>query len=475
MGQPGISLDVTESTALSAFEAAWARTPVGTSLVPQRVVEYDPANLLFYAPTRYSQQAMSPLQLNLPPEQWVQDNFAAMVLGEAGSGISRGPCPQISREVTKQLMSDAIIHRYLESCENELVYSGLLEDLINMDIPLTEKILWILCHNVLGNKKNSKHLAAKDLEPIVNMAASDRVPLRFMVPAFPFKDQNPFRTGVSADHVDLGEVALLIRLHALALALCQVYPFGAEWIIVSDGVAYANIFDIPITLARNYQKLLRQYRNRLNLQSTVHIVDLDEMRERFGKFTISGKHSGNEDGNFDTISQSICHSLIILERAGSIKKSFDTLVRGMMWNINTRPLTSHYSWNDIWFVLNNEPSELSKQSEKDIYSEILEPSRQAAFKYAAYNLTMKYLGSTLRLLPSTIRATVHAKNGQVAIPLLGETYPWNGTAVLTDIAAGPSSVESRPLYKIVTIPNSSPAYLHGNDQPFFYDITGGEK
>ena len=118
---------------------------------------------------------------------------------------------------------------------------------------------------------------------------------------------------------------MLIRLHTLALAIWQIYSFGAEWIIISDGISYASIFEIPIPKARYYQTRLRDYRNRLNLQETVHIIDLSEMTSRL---------TDTADLGFEAVFRNILHILEQLDNNGSISKTLRTLVHGIQWNIN---------------------------------------------------------------------------------------------------------------------------------------------
>ena len=112
-----------------------------------------------------------------------------------------------------------------------------------------------------------------------------------------------------------------------------------------------------------------------------------------------------------------------------------------------QPLLDDYEWSDLWTVLNEEQPQSPTKVLRELSEIIFEKSHKAALRYCAYNLTVKYLDLYCRLLPFTVRATVHGKNGQVVIPRLGEVYPWNGTGVLLDQTIGPSSIDSRPLYK----------------------------
>ena len=160
----------------------------------------------------------------------------------------------VHRALEPEFGSDVVIYQYLERCE-ACVYGGLIDSIVQ-DRTRTdaEKILALLSHHLLGNRDNKRYLSADVLSPVIENLRRSKLPLQFVLPSFPFKDQNPFRAAAKASHVDLGEIGLLIRLHTLALALDQVYPFGVEWIIVCDGHVYAPIFGIPPDAITAYQK-----------------------------------------------------------------------------------------------------------------------------------------------------------------------------------------------------------------------------
>ncbi|MBI5221003.1 MAG: L-tyrosine/L-tryptophan isonitrile synthase family protein [Candidatus Liptonbacteria bacterium] len=283
-------------------------------------------------------------------------------------------------------------------------------------------------------------------------AQGQHLPIQFILPAFPFKDQTPFRSCAPARHVDFGEIALLARLHIIALAIYQIYNFSAEWIIVSDSVAYAPLFGIEVSEARTYRERLRAYRHLLNMNRTVHILDLDDMTTRI-------------DG-FQDVYSHIVDKLKWMRASGILADRFRVLARGMKWNINTRPYLEkgRCSWEHLWNMLDQENPETSTAVAKEIDT----LSQDAGLHYAAHNLTMKHLDLLRCCFPDAIRATVHPKPGQVAIPMLGETFPWNGTALLAHKRLGPEAVQTVPLYKILRAAHSIPVYLPGAEAPFFF-------
>jgi hypothetical protein len=56
-----------------------------------------------------------------------------------------------------------------------------------------------------------------EIAEVVDNCLRERLPIQLVLPAFPFKDQNPFRTSCNASHWGIGEAALIVRLHCIAL------------------------------------------------------------------------------------------------------------------------------------------------------------------------------------------------------------------------------------------------------------------
>lgn len=354
---------------------------------------------------------------------------------------------------------------YRDRCEIELLYSGLINDLIlNGGNGMSNQLYALLTNPILGNKENSKYLNLNEFSSRVDPLIEEQDRLRLVIPSFPFKDQNIFRTEAPPNHVDLGEIATLVRLHVLALAMFQVHPFGADWIIVSDGQAYAPIFKIDIDEVNAYRNQLIEYRNLLNIQGTVSIIDLKEMTKR-----LQSKKAG-----FEIFDRTIYHIRSTIEEmvqsaTGQVFKSFRVLTRGMKWNMNNNMFGEQLGLEDLWTVVNTERIDDVPARLKDAWYALDRLSMDAAYDYSAFNLAMRYHAVFDRVLPRSLRATIHPKAGQIAIPRIGEVFPWNGVGVLRDERMGPTSVETWPLYKLIKeFPDAIPHRLHGQGAPLYY-------
>jgi hypothetical protein len=115
-------------------------------------------------------------------------------------------------------------------------------------------------------------------------------------PAFPFKDQNPFRTSCNASHWDIG--GLIVRLHCIALGLDQLHPYDGECL------------------------------------RTVHFIDLRSVMEKVNRcFTIS--FSGKQIVGLWSIIQDLGERLDDLAKQDEqVAGTLSSLTGSMTWNID---------------------------------------------------------------------------------------------------------------------------------------------
>jgi hypothetical protein len=283
-----------------------------------------------------------------------------------------------------------------------------------------------------------------------------------VLPAFPFKDQNPFRTASSAAHWDIGEIALLIRLHCIALALNQIHPYDAEWLVVSDGTVYAQMFELKTDQASEYLQGLREQRNALNLQATVHFIDLKRVIDRTEQcfvLELLGETHRGLNRILDAVSR--CYN-DLYSTDDDVKGLFDGLARSMVWNLNTRTDVQRSGMSGLWRAMNEQCTRLSA-ADRALREQLSERARSVAIAYASFNVALGLCEFWPAVFPFGLRATVHGKPGQVAIPKLGRGDPWNAVGVLAPGLLGPRSVRTRPLWALSN--DFRPIYLAGFSDP----------
>lgn len=447
------------------FEQAWEETPAGYALIPKRVERFDPVSELLYAPIEYIQSPLDNVIDSQPSSEWITETFMGFVNGEFGTTMEQNLCPPRPPEWSFKKTTYDIAQDYLEQCEKELVYGGFIDAIIRDSPDMLEKLYAIFTNPLIGNPKNlkffDKALFIESLTPLIQQ----QLRLKFVMPSFPFKDQCILRANAPPSHVDLGEIALLIRLHTLALAIYQVHPFGADWILVSDGRAYSDMLRVPIKEVNEYQERLLWYRNHLNLQGTISIIDLKEMTRK-----LQSKDSGEE--LFEHTVTSIYNILKkqVESSNSEISNLFRVLVRGMKKNTNLKDIIGGLTWEETWDILNTDSIDAIKPEHKKIWREVDDIVVDVAYKYASHGLAMRYHDIYKRFLPDSIRATIHPKPRQIAVPKLGDVFPWNGVGLLF-IKDGKLEIRTCPLYTIlrkdITV---EPYHLADEKAAFFYKV-----
>jgi hypothetical protein len=457
-------------TICSPFEDAWQKASPGRRVFTRRTQAIDPSASLLHAPAEYVDEDIGEVKDIMPEESDILERFENFVRGEYGTkSESRGDCPEEINHSSPSETSLEVANRYLEVCE-DLVYGGLVDALIaGAGKSMGHQIHAVLADPRIGNKENLNNFPKEQFSPIVERLNQNKARLQFVIPGFPFKDQNIFRTQAPASHVDLGELGTLIRMHVLVLAIYQSHPYGADWIIITDGTAYARIFGVGVEKAKHYKSHLIELRNRLNLHRTISIIDLDDLANR-----LVSKDHGNLI--FETTTKFIQQVLrnSIANGNNELRELFSVLVRGIKWNSNFQHFFREYSvpWKDAW-ILVAEPdvNQVPKHLKKD-WLEIDDMASKASIYYAAYNIALQYHDALKRFLPDSVRATSHPKEGQIAAPSLGKSIaPWNGVCALVDGPFSPKSLKVVDLYRLQQkFSNCTPCFMRGAAAPLYYSV-----
>lgn len=452
------------SEAFYTFEQIWDRRKTGYNMIPKRVERFDPTSSLFYSPIEYEFNKIGYVTDNPPDSIWLANSFREFVRGEFKSSTKNKEEPPPIIKIERKEITIKVVHDYLAQCENELVYSGLIDSITGDVDGMSEKIYAIFSDSILGNRDNKKYLNSSLFINSIKPLIDQQLRLRFVMPCFPFKDQCDLRTAAPPSHVDFGEIALLIRLHLLALALYQVHPFGADWVLFSDGRFYANILRVDVSEVNKYFTRLLELRNLLNIDGTVSIIDLKDITRQ-----IESKEQGNNV--FEYMADEICNRLkMLVSNDKELRDTFQVLARGMKKNVSLKDLLEELSWNEKWLMFNSESADDLSPSLRDLWRKIEEIVNEASYKYAAYNLALRYYSIVQKVFPDTIRATIHAKPNQLAVPKLGDVYPWNGVGVHIKRKEKPI-IETWAFHSILQKANASCAYYLPNDvAPFFYEI-----
>lgn len=417
------------TTTGSVFEREFDKLQPGHALATTRREAFDAGHALFYSPLKYESIPAPNLIDDLPQPQWVSEAFRAFVRGEFGSRrqVEGAVFPQLasSPEPVDLVDKGTALRDHLEQ---HLVYGGILEKILAgvRSYDVVERLYALICDDAFGSKENRHNISLDDFRTSLG---SIKLGLRLVVPGLPFRDQNPLRTDSDPDDVTLAEAYFLIRMHCTALALYQVLPPGADVLVLSDGTLYAPIFRVADRDAKTYLYRVKQLRDALNLRGTVSIIDLRRLIEIYDRGT----------GTFHKCVEAIEHLLGDAELGidTDVAQSFDILDTGMRWNLNTRKSGVSNGVITDWLQGASGAATAALPDRTQV--------RSIATRYAATNLALRWHQVINRMLPTAVRATMHAKPGQIAFPRLGSVFPWNGVAVVEEGEHEPKNVQIEPL------------------------------
>lgn len=393
----------------SKVERCWNGFTGKYGLRATRITQFDPYASMSRQPDKYVLEKFS-IDSQLPSDEWISTSIKSFIKDEFtltdSSKLPERFAPEIEGVI--ELSDD-----YLQNFLNHSEWENLIELELPKDNSVTEMaglIYDILCNPQIGSAKNSKNVNKNSFISHIIPLIKNRGRLLFVLPGCPFKDQNRFRVPFQASCVDFSEISFLIRLHNMIQALYQVHPYGGQAIILSDGRLYQNIFKVSKDDVEEYQWRLKYFRNKLNIQGDVSIIDLKEMIDR-----------ANENGEIDKI---IMYIKNVISEKYCQQPFFRNLIQGMKWNLNSKTILKDLSDEDAWMIIKGERLNVREELVEtwDNYEQI---ALEAALEYAATNLMLKWTNLIKKFFPDAIRCTVHPKKDQVALAM---NYAWNGVA-----------------------------------------------
>lgn len=393
---------------LSKLERYWDGFEGMYGLHTSRIDQFDPYAAMSKKPIQYE---FIPFEIkqDLPDENWIHDTFNNFVRDEFSinnTTTAKPNTPVIQEEIK---LSEEYLYDFVQNSEWENIVKLDLPDDYTEDV-MAKNIYKLLCDNRIGSSKNKENISYDDFFCQIQPILKDKRRLLFVLPGLPFKDQNRFRVPFGTECVDFSEIAFITRLHILVQSLYQVHPFGADALVLSDGMLYKDIFYMSKEQVEEYQWRLKYYRNRLNLQGDVSIIDLKDMITR-------------ADTN-EFLSRLIEHIENIISQQCKETPSFHSLVNGMKWNMNSRLLLEQQTDDEAWAIIKL-PRDQVEPYLLSYWDDYHEKAVNAAIHYASVNLMLRWTDLINRYFPESIRCTVHPKPNQFALSM---SYPWNGVA-----------------------------------------------
>jgi pyoverdine/dityrosine biosynthesis protein Dit1/GNAT superfamily N-acetyltransferase len=441
------------------IERYWQKFSGPFSLSRHREAQYSLYAGMTHFPLRYT---MSPflLELNIPNEDWVIKNLQTFIKTEfAENGDNKNSLLPDNWPIN----IDKTIY-FPKHLFEKFFISSEWSNRINIEIPnenspneVANCIYNLLCDSKIGSHKNKTNNNRIDFINRIIPTIKEKSRLLFVLPGFPFKDQNRFRVPFDGNIPDFGEISFMIRLYNITQTIYQVHPYGADVVVLTDGDLYKNIFGISENTIAEYSNRLVEYRNTLNIQGAISFISLKEMIDR-----------SSNDGVAWRIKDQIKTQLqnLINDKNQDVFESFKALVSGMKWNLETRNSISDCSDEICWKILKFEKHEI-EVNYQDKWQQVHNRATNAAFEYAAVNLMLRWTNLISLFFPDAIRGTIHPKPNQFALSS-GGTYAWNGVAFSKRWPKTIDDIRVVPFLSLASCENLKQVKFENSNLPCFY-------
>lgn len=289
---------------------------------------------------------------------------------------------------------------------------------------LAEKIYSIFTNQRIRNGpiKNFEITKSYFLNAFQEFIDNDE-PIKVVIPSFPFKLPNPLRN--NSKQAGFSEIAAITQLDGICKAINYIYEPGAQFLIASDGILYAELFGVSKETAINYREGIKNIIK--NLEANISVLDIiddlvcnlkDEWNETYAK------HSSELRKNWESLRK----KPEVAELARNSKRNLDlTKLIGEDF-VPKHGNSSREEFDYFYEVVygknqHNDPK-------RDIIDEAIE---DFTVGYLALNYTLRELQVLEKFFPKYLRGTVHPKQGQLGLHLVNkktQPVPWAGMGVI---------------------------------------------
>jgi len=281
----------------------------------------------------------------------------------------------------------------------------------------------------------------------IEYSISQNEPIKFMLPAFPFKIANPLKS--FRDDADLAEIGAFARFNEINLQIKKFYKPGAQFHVFHDGHLYFRHFLHSEADADRYFNSMKRFIKELGLEDVVLL------RNAFEEL--------KEINNFDEIYQQARKEMTNLWQEGKFSnEKIQTIIQSAKNNVKLSDVPYHvlYKINfaEDWDLTNEE---------KKLKQEISERADKCAFEYMVVQHALEKANFFNERVPNGVRLTVHPKEGHIGVFLVKRKthlLPWMGVGVLKNNGSVSVHYES----ELISNGKYFPVFIKGEKYPFYY-------
>jgi excisionase family DNA binding protein len=317
-------------------------------------------------------------------------------------------------------------------------------------LTLEEKILHIITANRYRNGSleliNLKKYSSKFLN-LIRQQISEKKPIVFMMPAFPFKVANPLKS-LRRD-ADLAEIGAFLRFNEINLQIKKIYTPSAKFIIFHDGHLYYRHFLNEKADADRYFKTLKKFITKMKLEKVIGIRDANFELKKIPNFPDILKESRQEINN-------------LWKKEKRNNEKVQKIIESSKNNLNLADIP----YELVYKINMLEDWDLATE-ERKIKKDIEKRAENCAFEYMVVQHALEKCNFFEKLVPEGIRLTVHPKEGQIGIYLVKRKthlLPWMGVGVLKNNGEVSVHYES----ELLSSSKYYPVFIKGEKYPFYY-------
>lgn len=304
-----------------------------------------------------------------------------------------------------------------------------------------------------GTMRQTRFEETKEaFRPTVEQHVRDGTPVRFVLPAFPYKFANPVK--VERKSPDMAEVLCLSQLYQFCYLVSCVHPPGAVLTIIADGQLYNQMFALTMHEAVTYREQVADMIKRLGYDDMVEIVDMQDVVEA-------------ERAGFDFTYAKLRPVFTEWWRRNQDDDRRASVIRSSGPNMRTCDQVTDDLVNLVTLdILHDVDDAELLDNVRKVRRRVADRAETAAFEYALVRFVMSEFDMVGSQYPDAIRATVHPKPGQWGIHLVNDktqVFPWQGVAYRKQDGGWRVKYRAEVLREQAT-----PVHLGDDLYPFYY-------
>jgi len=352
----------------------------------------------------------------------------------AGLGDGRFAPPLLANDNFKNIdfiAGDMNVTELVEQCRRSAMRS--VESLPRIGLSKAERVWQLLSSRKYrrGATEFLESLRPLALENIDHCLANDH-DIELCVSFFPCKLRQPLKTfSKLGSEVDIGELATLLRLYEICIAIEAITGRRTVFHVLCDGFRYKSCFFDKEAAIQGYVHNIELLISHLGLTDNIRLIDESQIYTAATQEQITSRY-------FEIFKD------YMFRESNEVRLVVNTLLPKIILNMDVAPeLCEIEQMAEFYCKLFSDPHGSSgfvlRLDGANCFQEILQTCISSACRFLAINQTLGSVDIARRLFPYAIRCTVHPKPGQIGIHTINKAtsiFAHCGQGVVSEINDG---------------------------------------